>query len=91
MAGYDPRPISEGGNMGMDETFTRKPDEGKNFRVVGVDTFDGGDWVQGDFETLEEKGIKKIFTPSDFQLMDIMERIMDVVEENEKAHAGTGP
>jgi len=24
------------------------------FRVVGVDTFDGGDWVQGDFDTPEE-------------------------------------
>ena len=24
------------------------------FRVVGVDTFDGDDWVQGDFDTQEE-------------------------------------
>ncbi len=23
------------------------------YRVVGVDTFDGDDWVQGDFDTLE--------------------------------------
>ena len=24
------------------------------FRVVGVDTFDGDDWVQGDFDTKEK-------------------------------------
>lgn len=24
------------------------------FRVIGVDTFDGGDWVDGDFDTAEE-------------------------------------
>ena len=47
---YDPRPVSEGGNMGIGEEFTRAAPKGK-FRVVGVDTFDGGDWVQGDFNT----------------------------------------
>jgi len=50
---YDPRPVSEGGNRGIDESFTRAAPKGK-FRVIGVDTFDGGDWVQGDFDTLEE-------------------------------------
>ena len=30
----------------------RKPPKGK-FRVVGVDTFDGDDWVAGDFDTRE--------------------------------------
>lgn len=49
---YDPRPISEGGNRGMGETFSHKPPKGK-FRVVCVDTFDGGDWVSGDFDTRE--------------------------------------
>ncbi len=33
-------------------TELRAP-EGK-FRVVGVDTFDGDDWLQGDFNTEEE-------------------------------------
>lgn len=28
------------------------------FRVIGVDTFDGGDWVVGDFKT-KEKALKK--------------------------------
>lgn len=49
---YDPRPISQGGNRGIGETFTHMPPKGK-FRVVGVDTFDGGDWVEGDFDSRE--------------------------------------
>ena len=48
---YDPRPRSEGGNRGIDEDFSRKAPKGK-FRVIGVDTFDGDDWVEGDFDTL---------------------------------------
>lgn len=50
---YDPRPVSQGGNRGIDERFTRAAPKGK-YRVIGVDTFDGGDWVQGDFATREE-------------------------------------
>ena len=38
---YDPRPVSEGGNRGIDEQFSRKAPKGE-FRVIGVDTFDGG-------------------------------------------------
>ena len=50
---YDPRPVSKGGNRGIDEEFSRNAPKGK-FRVIGVDTFDGSDWVEGDFDTLEE-------------------------------------
>jgi hypothetical protein len=50
---FDPRPVSAGGNKGIDELFTREPSGGK-YRVVGVDTFDGTDWVEGDYDTLEE-------------------------------------
>ena len=50
---YDPRPISEGGNRGANDQFSLCAPKSK-FRVVGVDTFDGGDWVQGDFDTLEK-------------------------------------
>jgi hypothetical protein len=49
---YDPRPVSEGGNRGIDERFTRAAPSGQ-FRVIGVDTFDGGDWLEGDFPTKE--------------------------------------
>jgi hypothetical protein len=44
--------VSKGGNRGIDELFGRKAPKGK-FRVIGVDTFDGGDWHQGDFDTKE--------------------------------------
>jgi len=54
---YDPRPVFQGGNRGIDEEFSRRAPPGK-FRVIGVDTFDGGDWVDGDYDTLEE-AIKK--------------------------------
>jgi hypothetical protein len=49
---YDPRPVSEGGNRGIDEQFSRRPPKGK-FRVIGVDTFDGDDWVEGDFDSAQ--------------------------------------
>lgn len=50
---YDPRPRSQGGNRDIDEGFSRCAPKGK-FRVVGVDTFDGTDWVEGDFDTLSQ-------------------------------------
>ena len=49
---FDPRPVSQGGNRGIDERFSRSAPKGK-YRVIGVDTFDGGDWHQGDFDTRE--------------------------------------
>lgn len=49
---YDPRPVSQGGNAGIDEAFSRKAPSGK-FRVIGVDIFDGDDWVEDDFDTVE--------------------------------------
>lgn len=30
-----------------------KAPKGK-FRVIGVDTFNGGDWIEGDFDTKEQ-------------------------------------
>lgn len=53
MSPYNPKPTNEGGNRGIDIDFSRKAPKGK-FRVIGVDTFDGGDWVSGDFDTLPE-------------------------------------
>lgn len=50
---YDPRPTDKGGNRGIDVNFSRKAPRGM-FRVVGVDTFDGGDWVEKDLPTLAE-------------------------------------
>lgn len=39
--------------MSIDVDFSRKAPAGK-FRLVGVDTFDGTDWVHADYYTLEE-------------------------------------
>ena len=50
---YDPRPVSEGGNRGIDEQFSRYAPEGK-YRIIGVDTFDGEDWLYKDEESLDE-------------------------------------
>lgn len=49
---YDHRPVSKGGNQGIDELFSRKAPAGK-FRVICVDTFDGTDWREGDYDTLQ--------------------------------------
>jgi len=50
---YDTRPVSQGGNRGIDELFERNAPSGK-FRIIGVDTFDGTDWVYKDVDTIEE-------------------------------------
>jgi (2R)-ethylmalonyl-CoA mutase len=42
----------------------------------------GGIIPVDDFEKLKAKGIKKVFTPANFELIDIMEQIMEVVEES---------
>jgi (2R)-ethylmalonyl-CoA mutase len=41
----------------------------------------GGIIPQSDFKELFAKGVKKVFTPSDYSLIDIMESIADVIEE----------
>ena len=48
---YDSRPTSKGGNRGIDDRFSRNAPK-KKFRVVGVDTFDGGDWIHGNYSKL---------------------------------------
>ena len=50
---YDSRPTSVGGNRGIDYDFSRKAPKGQ-YRIIGVDTFDGTDWIEGDYKTLVE-------------------------------------
>jgi (2R)-ethylmalonyl-CoA mutase len=40
----------------------------------------GGIIPAGDFAALRELGVKKIFTPSDYSLLDIMDQIVSVIE-----------
>lgn len=56
MSPYDPRHVSKGGNR-----TTRAKDlvaPKAKFKVVGVDTFDGGDWVDL-ITTDKKKAIKR--------------------------------
>lgn len=48
---YNPMPVSKGGNRGIDDTFSRKAPKDK-YQVVCVDTFDGTDWVVGDYKSI---------------------------------------
>ena len=41
----------------------------------------GGIIPTPDFETLKQKGVKRIFTPKDFDLMAVMNDIMDVIND----------
>ncbi|MDD2299107.1 MAG: hypothetical protein PHN69_03595 [Candidatus Pacebacteria bacterium] len=36
------------------EGFGRYPKNGKNYRVVGVDTFSNEDWLEDDFDSFED-------------------------------------
>jgi (2R)-ethylmalonyl-CoA mutase len=45
----------------------------------------GGIIPASHFEALKEKGIRAIFTPSDYELIDIMEKVLDLVTSEEKA------
>lgn len=47
----------------------------------------GGIIPPSDFALLEQKGIRKIFTPSDYELIDIMEKMFALVEENHAVSA----
>jgi (2R)-ethylmalonyl-CoA mutase len=45
----------------------------------------GGIIPPGDFAILEEIGVKRVFTPSDYQLIDIMEAIAQTIEAGAEA------
>ena len=47
----------------------------------------GGIIPQPDMPALEEKGIKAIFTPKDYDLMEVMDRMMDIILENKSTAA----
>ena len=55
---YDPRPVSEGGNRGAGEEFQLKAPKDK-FRVVSVDTFDGGDCCHGEKDNLNDDNLRQ--------------------------------
>lgn len=44
----------------------------------------GGIIPEADFAALRDKGIVELFTPSDYELIDVMERILTVIETHER-------
>ncbi|MFQ5457766.1 MAG: methylmalonyl-CoA mutase family protein [Myxococcota bacterium] len=44
----------------------------------------GGIIPAGDFGALRDKGILRIFTPADFELTDIMEKLVELLEESQE-------
>ncbi|RMF19032.1 MAG: protein meaA [Candidatus Dadabacteria bacterium] len=46
-----------------------------------IDVVFGGIIPRDDFDALTALGIKRIFTPADFELIDIMEQITDLIED----------
>ncbi|MBP7283301.1 MAG: protein meaA, partial [Leptospiraceae bacterium] len=45
----------------------------------------GGIIPESDFDTLKSIGVKEIFTPKDFDLMQIMDKIIDLIAKQKKA------
>jgi len=41
----------------------------------------GGIIPPGDFEALKARGVRRVFTPADFGLVEVMEKIADLIEE----------
>jgi methylmalonyl-CoA mutase cobalamin-binding domain/chain len=48
----------------------------------------GGIIPPGDVPVLKEMGVERVFTPADYELLDIMESISDVVEERAASYGG---
>lgn len=45
----------------------------------------GGIIPSVDFESMTQKGIKKIFTPKDYDLVEVMDQIMDVINQSKQS------
>ncbi len=76
--------VLSGSHMELaDQIMQELREHGADGRVAVVF---GGIIPQSDFNELFAKGIKKVFTPSDYSLIDIMESIADVIEEKALVH-----
>lgn len=57
----------------------------KEMKAEKIPVVFGGIIPKQDFAPLEKLGIQRVFTPSDYRLMDIMDQILAVVEQKESA------
>lgn len=69
--------LSGSHNEIMDQLF----DELKRQEADNIPVILGGIIPRADMDGLKAKGVKRIFTPKDFDLMEVMNQIMDVVLE----------
>lgn len=60
-------------------------DELKHYKASEIPVIFGGIIPDSDFDELRRIGIREIFTPKDFDLMDIMEKIIDILTVKEAA------
>ncbi len=61
-------------------------DELTHYKAVDhIPVIFGGIIPESDFETLRKIGVKEIFTPKDFDLMKIMDKIIDLIAKQKKA------
>jgi len=61
-------------------------DELTHYKAVDhIPVIFGGIIPESDFETLKSIGVKEIFTPKDFDLMQIMNKIIDLIAKQKKA------
>ncbi len=68
--------LSGSHNEIIDQLFSALKEEGAE---KSIPVILGGIIPQYDIPTLMDKGIKQVFTPKDYDLMDIMNNIMDIV------------
>jgi len=77
--------VLSGSHLELAKRIMDKLDESGAGRHISVVV--GGIIPSHDFKELENIGVKGIFTPSDYEIMGIMERIMDIVETGRTACA----
>ncbi|MFN3605233.1 MAG: protein meaA [Leptonema sp. (in: bacteria)] len=73
--------ILSGSHLELTEEIINGLKKYKAFEEIPVVV--GGIIPSSDFEKLLAMGVKKVFTPSDYQLIEIMEKFMDIIEEKE--------
>jgi (2R)-ethylmalonyl-CoA mutase len=59
-------------------------DELKHYKA-NIPVVMGGIIPESDFESLKKQGIREVFTPKDYDLMSIMEKIIDLISSISKA------
>jgi (2R)-ethylmalonyl-CoA mutase len=60
-------------------------DELAHYKAESIPVVFGGIIPESDFDSLKTLGVEEIFTPKDFDLMSIMDKIIDLISRKKKA------